>query len=358
MTGVPGTFSGGEARRRYRAPLTSSTTLFGRAAASFEDGRASQARASRGVPGSGMCGTRYIAGMAYRHIPYPARPEEGRPSQWRTRRPVEATHRRLGNSASTGRAVSDDLGVNARPAVKGGQSEDRQRGHSRGARSEKVAIRVVSRREYEAIVRCCRSFASTTRQAVAKVGIGARSLNTGLLGRPWRPSVARTASSLGWLIGSLRPRCSGERRPPSKTEEPGRGALPVECPVAECVERATPPGRCTGTFRTRHVPRWRAFLSGVRGCRWRRSNEVGRTANIVMPGTDGVDTGTWCSRRQRGRAGYELAVSAMRGFADLTTPGRRVPQRCRLPRVQVHKSANTCLYVHALLGICHNSGIA
>jgi hypothetical protein len=43
------------------------------------------------------------------------------------------------------------------------------------------------------------------------------SLNTGLLGRPWRPSVARTARSLERLIGGLRPRCSDERRPPSKT---------------------------------------------------------------------------------------------------------------------------------------------
>jgi len=34
----------------------------------------------------------------------------------------------------------------------------------------------------------------------------------------------------------------------------GRGALPEECPVAECAERATSPGSCTGTFRTRHVP--------------------------------------------------------------------------------------------------------
>ena len=29
----------------------------------------------------------------------------------------------------------------------------------------------------------------------------------------------------------------------------------MECPVAECAERATPPGSCTGTFRTPHVPR-------------------------------------------------------------------------------------------------------
>jgi hypothetical protein len=42
-------------------------------------------------------------------------------------------------------------------------------------------------------------------------------VNTGLLGRPWRPSVARTAWSLEW-------------RPPSKTEEPGWGALPESAP--------------------------------------------------------------------------------------------------------------------------------
>jgi hypothetical protein len=51
------------------------TTLFRRAAASFENGRTRQGRASRGVPGSGMCGARHTAGKVYRHIPYPARPE-------------------------------------------------------------------------------------------------------------------------------------------------------------------------------------------------------------------------------------------------------------------------------------------
>jgi len=51
------------------------TTLFGRAAASFADGRTNQRRASRGVPGSGMCETRDTAGSLDRHIPYPARPE-------------------------------------------------------------------------------------------------------------------------------------------------------------------------------------------------------------------------------------------------------------------------------------------
>jgi hypothetical protein len=59
----------------------SATTLFVRAAASFKDGRTGRERASRGVPGSGMCRTRHAAGRVYRHIPYPARPEEGRPSQ-------------------------------------------------------------------------------------------------------------------------------------------------------------------------------------------------------------------------------------------------------------------------------------
>jgi hypothetical protein len=84
-------------------------------------------------------------------------------------------------------------------------------------------------------------------------------LDTGLLGRPWRPSVARTAPSLEWLSGGLRRRCSGERRPPSKTDEPGRGALPVECPVAECAKRAIPARKCAGTFRTPHVPREAPF---------------------------------------------------------------------------------------------------
>ena len=35
---------------------------------------------------------------------------------------------------------------------------------------------------------------------------GMSKLNSGLLGRPWRPSVARTAWSLEWLIGRVRPR--------------------------------------------------------------------------------------------------------------------------------------------------------
>ena len=73
-------------------------------------------------------------------------------------------------------------------------------------------------------------------------------LNTGLLGRPWRPSVARTARSLEWLSGGLRPRCSGERRPPSQPEKPGWGALPVECPVASLCERRSSPGCCAGTM--------------------------------------------------------------------------------------------------------------
>jgi len=30
--------------------------------------------------------------------------------------------------------------------------------------------------------------------------------------------------------------------------------VPVECPVAECAERATSLECCAGTFRTRHVP--------------------------------------------------------------------------------------------------------
>jgi hypothetical protein len=61
------------------------------------------------------------------------------------------THRRLENSASTGRAVSDDFGVYPLPEVKGGQAEDRLRGHSREARSENVAIKAASRRKHESI---------------------------------------------------------------------------------------------------------------------------------------------------------------------------------------------------------------
>ena len=41
-----------------------------------------------------------------------------------------------------------------------GQSEHRLRGHSREARSEKVAFKAASRREHESIARCCRSFVS------------------------------------------------------------------------------------------------------------------------------------------------------------------------------------------------------
>jgi hypothetical protein len=69
-----------------------------------------------------------------------------------------------------------------------------------------AGMRAASRHEHESIARRCRGFTSATRQVVAKIGIGAPSLNTGLLGRPWRPSVARTASSLAWLI-----RIQGER---------------------------------------------------------------------------------------------------------------------------------------------------
>jgi hypothetical protein len=74
-----------------------------------------------------------------------------RRSRWRRRSPIATTHRLRENSASTGRAVSDDFGVNAPPTVAGAQSEDRLRGHSREARSEKAAIKQANRREHESI---------------------------------------------------------------------------------------------------------------------------------------------------------------------------------------------------------------
>ena len=74
-----------------------------------------------------------------------------RRSRWRTRSPIATTHRRRENSASTGRAVSDDFGANALPVVMDVQSEDRLRGHSREARSDRVAIKAASRREHESI---------------------------------------------------------------------------------------------------------------------------------------------------------------------------------------------------------------
>ena len=47
----------------------------------------------------------------------------------------------------------------------------------------------------------------------------------------------------------LRPRCSGERRPPSEPVDPDLVALPVECPVPICAGRAAVPGglSCTNT---------------------------------------------------------------------------------------------------------------
>jgi hypothetical protein len=54
------------------------------------------------------------------------------------------------------------------------------------------------------------------------------------------------------LIGGLRPRWSGERRPPSKTEEPARSALPVECPVATLCEARSVVG---SLYRHNVVPR-------------------------------------------------------------------------------------------------------
>jgi hypothetical protein len=95
-------------------------------------------------------------------------------------------------------------------------------------------------------------------------------LSTGLLGRLWRPSVARTAWSLEWLSGGLRPRCSGERRPPSKPEEPASDALPVECPVATLCGRSSVVG-----FLYRHnvVPgtsRWGAISPVPWGAAGRR----------------------------------------------------------------------------------------
>jgi hypothetical protein len=56
----------------------------------------------------------------------------------------------------------------------GAQSEHRLRGHSREARSEKVAFKAASCCEYESIARCCRSFASATRQVVAKIDVSYR----------------------------------------------------------------------------------------------------------------------------------------------------------------------------------------
>jgi hypothetical protein len=82
------------------------TTLFGRAAASFENGRTRRGRASRGVPGSVIVRGALIAGMLCRHNDVPRTSRGVRRSQSRTRRPMATTHRRVENSASTRRAVT------------------------------------------------------------------------------------------------------------------------------------------------------------------------------------------------------------------------------------------------------------
>ena len=161
-----------------------------------------------------------------------------------------------------------------------------------------------------------------------------RFYDTGLLGRPWRPSVARTASSLEWSIGTQDERfsrtiCTNLLRPGrlrkcstyqsvclelfatartsrswhisfariahlglgvcdhavwasggllrNRKNQAGRASRGV--PGSDIVRGAlrrwvVVPAQC----RAPHVPRVRAFLSGARDGRWRRSTAVERTA--------------------------------------------------------------------------------
>jgi hypothetical protein len=120
------------------------TTLFERAAAFFEDGRTRQRRASRGVPGSGMCETSRIAGKLYRHIPYPARPDGARcstdgggSSRWAVSCATEngAHPRDVPSLTNLRRRTAEVGGTLGPPIVKGGTPRE--------ARREKRTLKLV-----------------------------------------------------------------------------------------------------------------------------------------------------------------------------------------------------------------------
>jgi len=117
------------------------------------------------------------------------------------------------------------------------------------------------------------------------------------------------------LDGGLRPRCSDERRPDSYTVKPDRGALPVECPVAECARRATSPGCRSGTFRTPHVPMGRDVFRKAVGRRDRPSRAPVRKAH--PSGRAVFDQSAVADRRRWRGAG---AADCQRGHSTGSAP--------------------------------------
>ena len=117
------------------------------------------------------------------------------------------------------------------------------------------------------------------------------------------------------LDGGLRPRCSDERRPDSYTVKPDRGALPVECPVAECARRATSPGCRSGTFRTPHVPMGRDVFRKAVGRRDRPSRAPRRKAR--PSGRAVFDQSAAADRRSGRNAG---SADCQRGHSTGSAP--------------------------------------